>query len=560
MTARLVVSAIFCALACSPPFAQTTEAPKPAPDTAAKPEEKKQPETPPDVKAYREASKETDPGKKIAALEKWKKDFPDSLTRSSVDRDILNTLVAKMPKQQDRIRKFAAAMYNGAAEKDKPSTANSIASELLQANLLLKDAQRYAKKSVDALKLGKYMREQLAGYEKRKQPPPSPDDLKQRFASSRASRLAVLGRIEVRLGHVDKGRKLLEESNRGDGANAAVLSELGVLAAKAGDDRKALEYLIPAKLSGRATKEASEVFEAAYRKQHNGSADGLDAMLDAEYNKRYPNPVKVEAYKATGKRSDRVVLAEVFTGSGCPPCAGADVAFDAAMERYPRKDLAVVMYHVHVPRPDPMTTGETQALAKAYEVGGVPTFFIDGKKAGGGGSRDAAKSVYERFNKDIEKGLETPAEAHISSGASARGNVVSVNARVYGVKSESKDLEVEIALVEKDLRYNGENGIRFHPMVVRAIRSFDLAGETYQHSFDLAAISKAIKDHLDDYEAKGHRGEPFKFSEKKYEIDRNRLAVVVFVHDAKTRHVLQAGFIDLAGEAPHPTLEANNVR
>ena len=57
-------------------------------------------------------------------------------------------------------------------------------------------------------------------------------------------------------------------------------------------------------------------------------------MLDTEYHKRFPNPVHVEAYKPTAARTDRVVLAEVFTGSGCPPCAGADIAFDAAMERY----------------------------------------------------------------------------------------------------------------------------------------------------------------------------------------------------------------------------------
>ena len=36
------------------------------------------PETPPDLNAFREAMKETEPEKKIAALEKWKKEFmPD---------------------------------------------------------------------------------------------------------------------------------------------------------------------------------------------------------------------------------------------------------------------------------------------------------------------------------------------------------------------------------------------------------------------------------------------------------------------------------------------------
>ena len=148
-----------------------------------------------------------------------------------------------------------------------------------------------------------------------------------------------------------------------------------------------------------------------YKKSHNGSLDGLEAMLDTEYRKRFPNPVHVEAYKPGEKRSDRMVLAEVFTGSGCPPCAGADVAFDAAMERYARKDLAVVMYHVHVPRPDPMTTLETTARSKNYGVTGVPTFAIDGKKTMGGGPREYAPEVFERFQKDLEKDLETAAEA-----------------------------------------------------------------------------------------------------------------------------------------------------
>ena len=111
--------------------------------------------------------------------------------------------------------------------------------------------------------------------------------------------------------------------------------------------------MISARLSGHNTPEANAALESVYSKINHGSLEGLDYLLDNEYRKRYPNPVEVEKYKPREKRTDRVVLAEVFTGSGCPPCAGADIAFDAAMERYARKDLAVVMYHVHVPRPDP---------------------------------------------------------------------------------------------------------------------------------------------------------------------------------------------------------------
>jgi hypothetical protein len=136
-------------------------------------------------------------------------------------------------------------------------------------------------------------------------------------------------------------------------------------------------------------------------------------------------------------------------------------------------------------------------------------------------------------------------------------NAVAVSATVDDVKSDSKDLKVQILLVEKQIRHLGENGIRFHPMVVRAFGGDKQEGypinagrkATFARSFYLEAISREIKQQLDDYEAKGHRGETFTFSAKKYQIDRNNLAVVVFVQDAKTRHVLQAAYVDLGALA-----------
>ena len=227
-------------------------------------------------------------------------------------------------------------------------------------------------------------------YARRKQNIPPPEQFAGDFAKVRASRVGTLGRVEMKLGRTAEARKLLEESYAVTPSNANVAAALGEMAAKAGDEAKAMDYLVPVRLSGHAPDTANQVFEALYKKGHNGSLDALEAMLDMEYRKRFPNPVHVEAYKATEKRSDRVVLGEVFTGSGCGPCEGADVAFDAALERYARKDLAVVMYHVHIPRPDPMTTEETMARYRKYGENGVPAIAIDGKKTVGGGSRESA--------------------------------------------------------------------------------------------------------------------------------------------------------------------------
>ena len=209
----------------------------------------------------------------------------------------------------------------------------------------------------------------------------------------------------------------------------------------------------------------------------------------------------------------------------------------------------------------PMTNPDTQARFKFYAGRGVPTFAIDGKTTVGGGSRENTKEVYEGrqgFNPDIEKDLESPAEAKLTLTASIAGGVVKTNAAVDQVQGEAKNLMVHILLVEKSLVYSGENGIRFHPMVVRAMGGpqaegfkFDpKAPASFDQNFDLAKVGAALKQHLDDYEAKGHRGESFKFIEKKYQIDAADLAVVAFVQDAETKHVLQAAYVDLAASAP----------
>ena len=584
MTARML-SPFVLALALFSVNAQTTtpaaqpatpaaQPPKPAGDDEAKPPVR---ETPPDQKAYMDILRITDAEKQIAAFEKFRTEYPKSMFASGVDSSILNTLIKKMPDQKPRIKKTAQSMYNAAVAKDKAaskdsvikttenrgSTATRIADQLASADMLLKDAEGYAKKGVESMQLKIWMSEQREAAAKRKAKIPTDEELTKRFNMTRASRVATLAEVEQKLGKTAQAQKLFEESYAVNPTNPTVAGALGQMAAKAGNDAKAMEYLTTAKLTGSAPKAANEAFEASYKKLHNGSLEGMEAMLDTEYQKRFPNPVHVTAYKPTAQRTDRMVLGEVFTGSGCPPCAGADIAFDAAMERYSRKDFAVVMYHMHIPRPDPMTNPDTIARAKTYSVTGVPSFVIDGKKTVGGGSRDMAPGVFERFQKDLEKDLDTAPEASVKVDASLNGGTVKVSTAVDRVKSDSKDLKVQVLLVEKEIRHLGENGIRFHPMVVRAMGgekgagyALKADGGTFDTTFDLDAVSKALKAHLDEYES-SHKG--FTFSAKRDQIDRADLAVVVFVQDDKSKKVLQAAYVDLStGQRSHPTTEANN--
>src|SRR5882724_2535643 len=150
MTALNYVPALVISLALATTNAQT-------PPPAAR-------ETPPDLKAYEEAGKLTDPEQKIAALEKVRRDFPTGVYASAADYAILRTLLKSMPDQKDRIRKTSDGIYKAAVSKDKAASKTSvivttrnresaglrIADQFLTANLFLKDAESYAKRSVDS--------------------------------------------------------------------------------------------------------------------------------------------------------------------------------------------------------------------------------------------------------------------------------------------------------------------------------------------------------------------------------------------------------------------------
>src|ERR1035437_4091612 len=312
MNAR-ILSAIFLSLAITGANAQTDPAKAPPAEQTKPAAEQAKPATPPpapaaqrpareqtpDQKALADANKITDPAKKIEALDKFKKDFPDSNMVGSATMNIFSTMAQKMPNEKKRIRTYGKAIY--LAEKDKKkqvSMVGQMADTLLSANVLLKEAEKYANISLNAMDQAGYLKDQQAVFERRKtsnpEAKPTPEaDLIKRFKDNRASRVATLGRIEFKLGKNAAAQKLLEESYGVNANQPLVAGALGEMAARTGDNAKALDYLIPAKLSGRAPATANETLSLVYMRTHNGSTNGIKAMVDTEHHKRVPQPLSL---------------------------------------------------------------------------------------------------------------------------------------------------------------------------------------------------------------------------------------------------------------------------
>jgi tetratricopeptide (TPR) repeat protein len=372
-----------------------------------------------------------------------------------------------------------------------------------------------------------------------------------RYQIERAQLSETLAQVVLASGRTDEARGLFQDALRDNPSLSPAAMSLATLAESAGNASEALEFYAHALLA-KPSQESRKRFSEAWSKV-KGSTDGQQKWLDERYKLLFPSPLHPVKYAPTAKRTRRVVLGELYTGAGCPPCLAADLAFDSMLERYPRTDFVFVAYHQHIPRPDPMANPDTIARWKGFDGSGVPTFMIDGIVAGnGGGPRYMARPIEKQLVRQIDAQLETEPLAGLGLSARLDGSSLTASARIESLAVPPGDLVLTLVLVEKELTYSGENSCRFHPMVARAVANYPLRQsepESLTHRFDLAAVEAALVKHIDDFEKHDERHNKdgnFRFAERKTALDANHLAVVAFVQDTKTRKVLQAAYSDPA--------------
>ena len=269
--------------------------------------------------------------------------------------------------------------------------------------------------------------------------------------------------------------------------------------------------------------------------------DKLEGDAFAHHSKEGPG---FATFKFGGRKakSNRAVLVELFTGAQCPPCVAADLAFDALAKTYGPGEVVLLQYHMHIPRPDPMSTPDGDARYDFYaesgfaKIGGTPAILFNGKTEGFvGGPREEASKRYKDYSDHVTKLLEAAPGAKLAAVAVRKGDNIAILAQVDELEKPGEKVRLRFALVEDWVRYKGTNGLAYHHRVVRAMpggaRGFPIKDKSQEQVVDvkLDDVRKTLNKYLDEAYPDGPR--PMRMQE---------LRVVAFVQNDETGEILQA--------------------
>lgn len=243
------------------------------------------------------------------------------------------------------------------------------------------------------------------------------------------------------------------------------------------------------------------------------------------------------------------VLAELFTGAECNPCVAADLAFDLLADYYPKNNLVILEYHLHIPGADPLTNNSSENRYEYYGRNfGTPTMFINGTdKSTGGGSAVLKKYYFDNLSKRIESQFDKNHSVSIDLSANKTGDNIIAEININTERNMGKST-VFVALAEKSVDYTGANGISKHAFVVRKMKEFAFTpSEKYTVNFDIAEIQTELETYLNNFEAapptrfRGFSG----FRAKPYKMDDTNLCIIAWLQDNTTLEVYNTIYKEL---------------
>jgi hypothetical protein len=156
-------------------------------------------------------------------------------------------------------------------------------------------------------------------------------------------------------------------------------------------------------------------------------------------------------------QSQRMVLAEEFTSSTCPPCAQQNPAFDALLEA--NSDVITsIKYHVNWPTPgnDPMyldNPGDSQARIGYYNDIYAPWAFIDGNYYNGSPSNVSQNMI------NAVSAVPSPFEIQTQQTLSSGQDSVYLTTLIKATDDVSGNLRAHVVVIEKHIHFDGGAGL-----------------------------------------------------------------------------------------------------
>ena len=487
-------------------------------------------ETPPEIREYQAAMRVEDLALRLKALERLKAAYPQSAFQRIFDDAIAATKVGMAGSVEEALE-HQKSILGRIQGMRKIFTYFMSSLELIQhRNIRTFDAKKVTAAVVGYAEAGRRMAR-------------DPDFLKSLQANEKAdlaSQVATLSLAEA-LAYLNEGASpkaaaaLKNYKDSGGEEDPLYRFVLGATLAGQGKDKEALDaYLVAAAAQFPAAEEKAREL---YRRLNNGSLAGFEAALEAKIRALPFHPVPFKPAKAW---PGKTVLAELFTGSECPPCVAADLGFDGLLEAYPPSHLAVLEYHLPIPQPDPMANYASQNRAVEYGVNSTPNVFFDGAvHGGGGGGLPQAEKKFSDYAAEVNARIYDLPQVKMQARAVLQGDKVVVE---FSADKDPASADIHVALAQREERFRGANGLLFHKMVVREHLTLDAAARKAKRvEVDLVKVEAAANEYLADSEA----ARKFTFREKRAKIDRRQLVAVVFFQDKTNRKVLNAAMTDV---------------
>ena len=283
----------------------------------------------------------------------------------------------------------------------------------------------------------------------------------------------------------------------------------------------------------------------------HGKIDGLETHL----NQLYETRVRAMATKPVPPRKagegTRVVLCELFTGGGCPPCIGVDAALSALEATYATTELVTVRYHEHVPGFDPLANPANEQRFKFYGLDRTPAMFINGKLRPYAGPLELAPAMYVQARKEIDGFLAEKIKPDLKLAAPLEKGIINITASAGGLLEYPPRVRLILVLVEDRIEFLADNGIRVHEMIARAMPAGpagiapDKQGKLQlELKFDL----EKFRTELGAYLAAVEKEMPQAFRDKPLAL--KGLKLIGFLQDVESGEVLQAAIVPVTGDQP----------